>query len=70
MTQPSSNLFEGAEFRKSSKSSPNGPNCVEVAKVDGFYGVRDSKDAKSPVLVFTNDEWVAFVGGVRDGEFG
>ena len=69
MSKPTAEIFEGAYFRKSTKSNPSG-NCVEVAKVDGFYGVRDSKDAKSPVLVFTNDEWVAFVGGVRDGEFG
>lgn len=31
--------------------------------------VRDSKDRTGPVLAFTRDEWRAFLGGVRDGEF-
>jgi hypothetical protein len=31
--------------------------------------VRDSKDPQGPVLLFTPDEWRAFVGGVRNGEF-
>ena len=31
--------------------------------------VRDSKNAKGPVLGFTPGEWGAFVGGVRNGEF-
>jgi len=42
---------------------------VEVAFVDGKVAVRDSKDRRGPVLVFTPAEWEAFVGGVRDGEF-
>jgi hypothetical protein len=31
--------------------------------------VRDSKDQTGPVLSFTLDEWTAFTGGVKDGEF-
>ena len=54
---------------KSSLSFANG-NCVEVADLpDGRIGVRDSKDARGPVLRFTPDEWSAFLGGVRGGEF-
>lgn len=44
-------------------------SCVEVAYVDNEILVRSSADATSPVLRFTRDEWVAFVGGVRDGDF-
>jgi hypothetical protein len=45
-------------------------NCVEVANLPGDQiGVRDSKDAEGPVLRFTPDEWDAFLGGVRNGEF-
>jgi len=45
-------------------------NCVEVASLSGDHiGVRDSKDAEGPVLQFTPDEWNAFLGGVRNGEF-
>ena len=45
-------------------------NCVEVARLSGDVTiVRDSKDVKGPVLGFTQGEWDAFVGGVRNGEF-
>ena len=54
---------------KSSLSYGNG-NCVEVAGLSGdVIMVRDSKNAKGPVLGFTAGEWDAFVGGVRNGEF-
>jgi len=54
---------------KSSLSFSNS-NCVEVASLpDGGIGVRDSKDSAGPVLRFTSDEWRAFLGGVRNGEF-
>jgi hypothetical protein len=43
--------------------------CVEVAWSGGEVLVRDSKDRSGPVLRFTRSEWVAFVGGVREGEF-
>ncbi|WTD58451.1 DUF397 domain-containing protein [Streptosporangium sp. NBC_01639] len=56
-------------WKKSARSATNG-NCVEVAALDGGQvGVRDSKHRSGPVLVFTPDEWNAFVGGVKDGEF-
>jgi hypothetical protein len=54
---------------KSSLSYSNG-NCVEVASMpDDLVGVRDSKDPGGAVLRFTPDEWQAFLGGVRGGEF-
>jgi Domain of unknown function (DUF397) len=54
---------------KSSLSYGNG-NCVEVAGLSSdVIMVRDSKNAKGPVLGFTPGEWDAFVGGVRNGEF-
>jgi hypothetical protein len=43
--------------------------CVEVAKADESYMVRDSKDPEGPVLTFNQGEWDAFVAGVRAGEF-
>lgn len=58
-----------AEWQKSSRSGPNCDNCVEVAFVDGAIAVRDSKNPTGPVLLFTSDEWDAFVGGAKDGEF-
>ena len=43
--------------------------CVEVAKIDDHYLIRDSKDPDRPALWFTSQEWEVFVAGVRDGDF-
>jgi hypothetical protein len=54
---------------KSSLSFSNG-NCVEVASLtDGGIGVRNSRDPEGGMLQFTPDEWRAFLGGARNGEF-
>ncbi|MBW0113928.1 DUF397 domain-containing protein [Pseudonocardia abyssalis] len=57
------------EFRTSSFC--NLGECVEVGQSpDGSVIVRDTKDAdRSRTLTFTNDEWTAFVRGVKAGEF-
>jgi hypothetical protein len=58
-----------SRWAKSSLSFSNG-NCVEIASLpDGNIGVRDSKNPEGPILRFTPDEWKAFTGGVRKGEF-
>jgi len=45
-------------------------NCVEVAGLAReFVGVRDSMNPAGAVLGFSQGEWDAFVGGVRNGEF-
>ncbi len=56
------------EWRKSSKSGPNGGSCVEVRLLGGDVQVRDSKDPDGPILAFRPDEWRAFIAGVKDGE--
>ena len=59
----------GLNWVKSSLSFSNG-NCVEVASLpDNEIGVRNSRDVQGAVLRFTPDEWHAFLGGVRNGEF-
>ena len=59
----------GSSWVKSSLSFANG-NCVEVANLsDETVGVRNSRDPEGPVLRFTPDEWHAFLGGARNGEF-
>lgn len=57
-------------WRRSSSCSQD--SCVEVADFpDGGVAVRDGKEpTSSPVLVFTAQEWEAFVVGVKAGEFG
>jgi len=43
---------------------------VEVAtNLPGIVAVRDTKDRDGGTLVYTSAEWLAFVGGVKDGEF-
>lgn len=58
-----------ATWRKSSRSGPYSDNCVEVAFVGGAVAVRDSKNPAEAVLLFTPQEWDAFVDGAKDGEF-
>ena len=51
---------------KSSYSSGQADNCVEVAALpEGGFAVRDSKDTKGLALDFTANEWRAFVRGVK-----
>jgi hypothetical protein len=55
----------GAVWRKSSRSSGNGGDCVEVAgNLPGVIGVRDSKDRQGPVLTFEPAAWRSFVAEV------
>jgi Domain of unknown function (DUF397) len=59
-----------AEWRKSSYSSANGGQCVEVARnLPGVVAVRDSKDPDGPKLMFSRGVWRLFTAAVRDGEF-
>lgn len=45
-------------------------SCVEVGRsTDGVVLVRDTKDRGQQALAFTDDEWGAFVAGVKAGEF-
>ncbi|MFF5078653.1 DUF397 domain-containing protein [Actinoplanes sp. NPDC000266] len=60
----------GAVWHKSTRSGGNGGDCVEVAvNLPGIVAVRDTKDREGAALIFTDAEWVAFLAGVRDGEF-
>lgn len=61
--------FDPAAWQKSFASEPNGGNCVEVNLAPGRIGVRDSKIADSPVLVFDAGEWQAFLAAVKAGQF-
>ncbi|MFB4297752.1 DUF397 domain-containing protein [Actinomadura sp. NTSP31] len=52
-------------WRKSSRSSSNGGNCVELADLGAVVGVRDSKDPDGPKLVVGRDEFAALVAALK-----
>jgi len=56
------------EWFKSSYSSNEGPECVEVAVAPAHASVhvRDSKDTSGPQLALTPRAWAAFLSGVRE----
>lgn len=49
--------------------APAGGGNVQVAFVDDLIGMRNGDDPDGPILIFTEDEWDAFVLGAKDGEF-
>ncbi|WP_327322908.1 DUF397 domain-containing protein [Streptomyces sp. NBC_01210] len=51
----------GLAWFKSSYSTSDGPECVEVASAPGTVHVRDSKDKAGAQLAFTDGSWAAFV---------
>ncbi|MBD2892884.1 hypothetical protein amrb99_18040 [Actinomadura sp. RB99] len=42
-----------ATWRKASRSSNNGGNCVESVRISGTVAIRDSKDPYGPALLLT-----------------
>jgi hypothetical protein len=55
-----------AEWRKASRSSSNGGNCVEVARnLRDAVAVRDSKNPDGPVLTVAPAGWRNFIADVK-----
>lgn len=51
-------------------SKCTGGNCVGVAKLaDGSIKIRNTSDDSGKPITFTREEWVAFIAGVKEGEF-
>jgi hypothetical protein len=48
-------------WRKSSYSTGNGGNCVELAVSPFTTVVRDSKNSAGPILTFDHPAWVTFL---------
>ncbi|WP_406067612.1 DUF397 domain-containing protein [Micromonospora sp. NBC_01638] len=56
----------------STRSPDNGGNCVEAGPFldgSGRVAVRHSKARDAATIIYTADEWAAFVGGVKNGKF-
>jgi hypothetical protein len=60
---------DGLVWRTSSHTA-DGNQCVEVAVLpDRRVAIRDSKHPDEAILIYTPDEWRAFIAGARAGEF-
>lgn len=56
-------------WKKSTFSSGNTDNCVEARLAGDGVEVRHSKNPAGPAIAYTTAEWVAFLAGVKDGQF-
>lgn len=58
--------LDGAVWRKSSRSGAVG-NCVELTwPASDVVAVRNSRDPRGPVLVYTRADLLAFLTGVKE----
>ncbi|MFG2519099.1 DUF397 domain-containing protein [Streptomyces sp. NPDC048527] len=61
MIKPSADGVAGLNWIRSSYSSNEGPECVEVASAPGTVHVRDSKIKEGARLTFAGTSWSNFV---------
>ncbi|MEV5730773.1 DUF397 domain-containing protein [Streptomyces pharetrae] len=59
----------GARWQKARASDAKN-DCIEVARLsENEYAVRNSRFPDGPALIYTKDEFDAFIDGVGKGEF-
>jgi hypothetical protein len=58
--------LNGVTWRKASRSTSNGGDCVELAAVPGAVAVRDSKDPHGGKLVVSRDAFRHFAEAIKD----
>ncbi|MGH3390560.1 MAG: DUF397 domain-containing protein [Actinomadura sp.] len=56
------------QWRKSSYTTAEGGQCVEVADLASVIAVRDSKDPDGPKLTFGAADWRTFTHRIKVGE--
>ena len=56
-----------ATWRKSTRSSGGGSNCVEVAHLPGLIAIRDSKNPAGPALIITPTVFHELADGIKRG---
>ncbi|MGI5505670.1 DUF397 domain-containing protein [Lentzea sp. CA-135723] len=61
--------MESLSWRKSSRSSAAGADCVEIALVSAGAAVRDSKNADGARLRFGDAGWDTFLAAAKNGSF-
>lgn len=55
-----------AVWRKASRSTSNGGNCVEVASVPGTVAIRDSKNPDGLKVIMGRDDFRRFAATLKD----
>ncbi|WP_436758517.1 DUF397 domain-containing protein [Streptosporangium sp. V21-05] len=59
-----------ADWRKATKSGPNGGDCLEVAPLSGGrVGLRDTEAPERAPFVVSASVWDAFIDSAKKGEF-
>ena len=56
----------GTVWRKASKSTENGGDCIELAAADNLIGIRDSKDPNGPKLLVNRNEFGRFIEALKN----
>lgn len=64
---PEAGELARAAWIRAQKSNSGG--CVEVAHLDNWVVVRNSRDPSGPKQFYTVHEWECFLDGARKGEF-
>jgi len=59
--------LSAATWRKSTRSSGGGSNCVEVAHLPGLIAIRDSKNPEGPALIITHAAFRELADGIVRG---
>jgi hypothetical protein len=60
-----------AVWRKSTRRSSSGQNCVEIAtNLPGIVAVRDSKNPHGAFLAVSRSAWAVFVADIQNGQLG
>ena len=65
---PAQEELVGAAWFKAKKSNGS-EGCVEVAHLQHWTAMRDSKNPDRPAHLFTPHEWACFLDGAAKGEF-
>lgn len=57
------------KWRKASRTTANGENCVEVARLPSFVACRDSKEPDGPKHRFSFAEMATFFNAIKNGDY-
>lgn len=62
-------LFQEHEYVSAPDTAVFSKLCVQIARKDGVVAVKDSKNPTAKPLMFSNQEWTAFINGAKQGLF-